>query len=248
MDLVEDICREYNLTHETVQYINNVYQISQAFRNTPLRRLDHVSDLTNISMRMLRRIGRGLGIVNVNSIPSKELLENQIYHAYQCFINVPNNETHDNVNLPNNYMQQPLQLGTPIPYDSDEYFDLDVITELYEKYPVEYEIKKEETVLNIKTFQSFFVSAMIKLFKTHYRCFKHHRSVWYAYTPNNEWNRTDFETMNEFCLSLYSRLERISDRIHEDLYRAFSDTSIAKRNEITKEACVKLRSIIKNYS
>ena len=71
MDLVEDICREYNLTHETVQYISNVYQISQAFRNTPLRRLDHVSDLTNISMRMLRRIGRGLGIVNVNSIPVK---------------------------------------------------------------------------------------------------------------------------------------------------------------------------------
>ena len=54
MDLVEDICREYNLTHETVQYISNVYQISQAFRNTPLRRLDHVSDLTSISMRMLR--------------------------------------------------------------------------------------------------------------------------------------------------------------------------------------------------
>ena len=92
MNLMRDICQEYNLTPETVQYINNVYRISQAFRNTPLRRLDNVSDLENISMRMLRRIGRDLGMINVNSIPSKELLENQIYFAYQCLINVPNNQ------------------------------------------------------------------------------------------------------------------------------------------------------------
>ena len=88
MNLMRDICQEYNLTPETVQYINNVYRISQAFRNTPLRRLDNVSDLENISMRMLRRIGRNLGISNVNSIPTRELLENRIFHAYQCLINV----------------------------------------------------------------------------------------------------------------------------------------------------------------
>ena len=77
---MRDICQEYNLTPETVQYINNVYRISQAFRNTPLRRLDNVSDLENISIRMLRRIGRNLGISNVNSIPTRELLENRIFH------------------------------------------------------------------------------------------------------------------------------------------------------------------------
>ena len=92
MNLMRDICQEYNLTPETVQYINNVYRISQAFRNTPLRRLDNVSDLENISMRMLRRIGRDLGISNDNSIPTRELLENRIFHVYQCLINVPNNE------------------------------------------------------------------------------------------------------------------------------------------------------------
>ena len=92
MNLMRDICQEYNLTPETVQYINNVYRISQAFRNTPLRRLDNVSDLENISIRMLRRIGRNLGISNVNSIPTRELLENRIFHVYQCLINVPNNE------------------------------------------------------------------------------------------------------------------------------------------------------------
>ena len=92
MNLMRDICQEYNLTPETVQYINNVYRISQAFRNTPLRRLDNVSDLENISMRMLRRIARDLGISNVNSIPTRDLLENRIFHAYQCLINVPNNE------------------------------------------------------------------------------------------------------------------------------------------------------------
>ena len=92
MNLMRDICQEYNLTPETVQYINNVYRISQAFRNTPLRRLDNVSDLENISMRMLCRIGRNLGISNVNSIPTRELLENRIFHVYQCLINVPNNE------------------------------------------------------------------------------------------------------------------------------------------------------------
>ena len=88
MNLMRDICQEYNLTPETVQYINNVYRISQAFRNTPLRRLDNVSDLENISMRVLRRIARDLGISNVNSIPTRELLENHIFHAYQCLINV----------------------------------------------------------------------------------------------------------------------------------------------------------------
>ena len=88
MDLVEDICHEYCLTPETCQYISNVYRISQAFRNTPLRRLDNVSDLENISMRMLRRIGRDLGISNDNSIPTRELLENRIFHVYQCLINV----------------------------------------------------------------------------------------------------------------------------------------------------------------
>ena len=92
MNLMRDICQEYNLTPETVQYINNVYRISQAFRNTPLRRLDNVSDLENISMRMLRRIARDLGISNVNLIPTRDLLENHIFHAYQCLINVPNNE------------------------------------------------------------------------------------------------------------------------------------------------------------
>ena len=56
--------------------ISNVYRVSQTLQNTPLRRLDNVSDLENIRMRMLRRIGRDLGMINVNSILRKELLEN----------------------------------------------------------------------------------------------------------------------------------------------------------------------------
>ena len=111
-------------------------------------------DLANISTRMLRKIGRDFGLINVNSLPSKELLENQIYHAYQCLMNMLNNETHDNVNLPNNSIQESVQLGTPVPYDSEEYFDLAIIAEVYEKYPVKYEMKKDEKVLNIKSFQS----------------------------------------------------------------------------------------------
>ena len=56
--------------------ISNVYRVSQTLQNTPLRRLDNVSDLENIRTRMLRRIGRDLGMINVNSILRKELLEN----------------------------------------------------------------------------------------------------------------------------------------------------------------------------
>ena len=95
MDLMRDVCNEYHLTPETVRYISNVYRIDLAFRNTPLRRLDGVSDLVEISMRMLRRIARDLGISNVNSIPTRPLLEHYIFNTYQRLINASSDEMND---------------------------------------------------------------------------------------------------------------------------------------------------------
>ena len=95
MNIMQNICREYNITPEIMHYMHNVSRIYVAFRNTSVERLESVSDLQNISLCMLRTIGTNLGISNVNSIPTRDLLENRILHAYQCLINL----SEDDINV-----------------------------------------------------------------------------------------------------------------------------------------------------
>ena len=41
-------------------------------------------------------------------------------------------------------IQSALEIGEPIPYDSEEYFDLYLITEMYQQYPVQYFCDKKK--------------------------------------------------------------------------------------------------------
>ena len=262
--VLKEILDNSDWTEEKVEYVSHLIQVSKNLNKHPELRSITISDLEYINLTEVRLVGKCYNILNVHGFTKQALIE---------MIRIRYNELtvfHDNKNTPNDddihvqlsqqiqsmhetKIQSSLEIGDPIPYDSDEYFDLYIITEMYQQYPVQYisDKKTDRELLSFKTMLDFMKHATINLYKKHYRCFKYMHGTWYAFTTDNTWIKTDIDTIDTFCAIVYDRIEAIRSKLkYDELDNAFRDVNsdIRLRNAIFDTTSIKLQKIIKNCS
>ena len=262
--MLKEILQNSDWTEEKVEHVSNLIQVSKNLNKHPELLNITISDLEYINLSEVRIIGKCYNVLNVHGFTKQALIE---------MIRIRYNELtvfHDNKNTPNDddihvqlsqqiqsmhetKIQSSLEIGDPIPYDSDEYFDLYTITEMYHQYPVQYvsDKKNDREVLSFKTMLDFMKHATINLYKKHYRCFKYMHGTWYAFTTDNTRIKTDIDTIDTFCAIVYDRIEAIRSKLkYDELDNAFRDVNsdIRLRNAIFDTTSIKLQKIIKNCS
>ena len=74
---------------------------------------------------IIQKLAQAFGIHNTHAIHSKELLIRMVNTKYAA-------------------LTRPLKIGPPIKYDSEEYFELSIIRDVYSDYPVEFKFCSEK--------------------------------------------------------------------------------------------------------
>ena len=262
--VLKEILDNSDWTEEKVEYVSHLIQVSKNLNKHPELRSITISDLEYINLTEVRLVGKCYNILNVHGFTKQALIEmiRTRYNELTVF--------HDNKNTPNDddihvqssqpiqsmhetKIQSPLEIGEPIAYDSEEYFDIYRIREMYQQYPVQYvsDKKTDRELLSFKTMLDFMKHATINLYKKHYRCFKYMHGTWYAFTTDNTWIKTDIDTIDTFCAIVYERIECIRSKLkYDELDNAFRDVNsdIRLRNAIFDTTSIKLQKIIKNCS
>ena len=262
--VLKEILDNSDWTEQKIVYVSNLIEVCKNLKKYPQLRDITISDLEYIHLFDVRRIAKCYDILNTHAFTKQALIDmiRTKYNELTVF--------HEDKNTPNNddiYVQssQPIQsmhetkiqssleIGEPIAYDSDEYFDIYIIREMYQQYPVQYisDKKTDRELLSFKTMLDFMKHATINLYKKHYRCFKYMHGAWYAFTSDNTWIKTDIDTIDTFCAIVYDRIEAIRSKLkYDELDNAFRDVNsdIRLRNAIFDTTSVKLQKIIKNCS
>ena len=194
----------------------------------------HVTDLEQHSVQKLRILAQCLGITKPNIITSKEELIHSIDTVYRS-IERFEEETDDEENkqteiivpspsLHEQRVQRSLNIGAPLSYDSEEYYDLYSLQEVYADNTVHFFRKNDRTCLSVKSLNIFFTQALLSLFFKHYRCFKNINKEWYRYTNETErWEKVHVYDLDNFVRHVYERIESIARMIDKELSRAFNE-------------------------
>ena len=262
--VLKEILDNSDWTEEKVEHVLNLIQVSKNLYKHPELLNITISDLEYINLTEVRLVGKCYNILNVHGFAKQALIEmiRTRYNELTVFCDNKNTPNDDDIHVQSSQriqsmhetkIQSPLEIGDPIPYDSDEYFDLNIITDMYHQYPVQYvsDKKNDREVLSFKTMLDFMKHTTINLYKKHYRCFKYIHGAWYAFTSDNTWIKTDIDTIDTFCAIVYERIEAIRSKLnYTELDNAFRDVNsdIRLRNAIFDTTSAKLQKIIKNCS
>ena len=262
--VLEELLQNCDCTEQKIIYLSNMIRVRDNLREYPQLRNITISDLEYIHLFDVRHIAKCYDILNTHAFTKHALIDmiRTKYNELTVFHEDKNTPNDDDIlvqlsqriqSMHDTKIQSPLEIGDPIPYDSDEYFDLNIITEMYHQYPVQYvsDKKSDREVLSFKTMLDFMKHATINLYKKHYRCFKYMHGTWYAFTTDNTWIKTDIDTIDTFCAIVYERIEAIRSKLkYDELDNAFRDVNsdIRLRNAIFDTTSIKLQKIIKNCS
>jgi len=205
-------------------------------------KLTNLSEQTAIKLRMYAKC---IGIKNSHRGSQKEQLCQLIMTRYAELSQVPGTEQTAMVTESTTPPEQrPLKIGEPKAYDTEEYFDLRIVQNVYSDYPVEFIEKTKRSILKHKTMETFFCNVLIVLFLEHFKCFKLFRNDYYQYN-GEEWVPVFVNWIDEFVLRCYERVESVARQISNDLSLAFRNMDITNRNIILKQASIALKAVIK---
>ena len=205
-------------------------------------KLTNLSEQTAIKLRMYAKC---IGITYAHWVSKKEDLCQMIMNRHAELSQVPGTEQTAMVTESTTPPEQrPLKIGEPKAYDTEEYFDLRIVQNVYSDYPVEFIEKNKRSILKHKTMETFFCNVLIVLFLEHFKCFKLFRNDYYQYN-GEEWVPVFVNSIDEFVLRCYERVESVARQISNDLSLAFRNMDITNRNIILKQASIALKAVIK---
>ena len=262
--LLNELLENCDWTTKKIVYVANIIKVSEDLKKYPEIENITISDLEYTHFSHVRLIAKCFNVLNIHGFTKQTLIE-MIRNKYnELTVFCDDKSTPNDTDIPvllsqpirsmhETKIQSPLEIGAPVPYDSDEYFDLSIITEMYHQYPVQYinDKRTDRVVLSFKTMLDFMKHATINLYKKHYRCFKYVHGTWYAFTSDNIWTKTDIDTIDTFCVIVFDRIESISSKLkYDEISNAFRDVNsdIRLRNAIFDTTSMKLQKIIKNCS
>ena len=268
MKTLNDNLENDGISQKKMKYYYNLKTVTDKLQKYPemqhITSMD-VTDLEQHSVKKLRILAQCLGITKPNIITSKEELIHSIDTVYRSIERFEeetddDEETKETENivaspspsLHEQRVQRALNIGEPLSYDSDEYYDLVSLQELYADYSVHFFRKNDKTCLSVKSMDIFFTRALLLLFLKHYRCFKNINRQWYRYTNETErWETVNVYDIENFVFQVYERIESIARLIDKELSRAFvemNDNVQQGKYVVTRNASIALQKCIKTCS
>ena len=247
---VQTFLSEKALSLQEVRYISRLVAVHDELqKHSDLYNITSVADLPDQTTIKLRKLAQCFGITHLHGVNSKEQLISKINTKYAEISQKPGTETtpmevDTKPTAHEQKIQRPLTIGEPKSYDSEEYFDLRIIRNMYSDYPIEIVEKKHKHILMCDTMETFFCKIIVELFFKHFRCFKCIHSGWYKFA-GSEWIPMFENEIDEFVLWFYNRIESVARQIDRDLTLAYTLIDIKSRNNILKRAVVLLKQSIK---
>ena len=243
------------ISDQKLRRLSTLLTISDKIKKYPelqeITRID-TRHLEEHTLPKLRRLAHCMGITQPHNVPSKEQLIQRIVSIYESLKHQDVYEEDeymiDVVSLHEKRVQRSLDIGEPLSYDSDDYYDSDSLRSIYSDYSVHFIEKRQKTVLSIKSMSIFFSRTLILLFLKHYRCFKNIQNQWYRYTNDTcAWEKVFVYDIDDFTLRVYERIESIAKLVDNELPRAFMATNndIEGKYTILKDASIALQKCIK---
>ena len=169
---IKIIMKEYldymECTKHQVLYGSDLVRVSDNLDKYEQLKNITISDLEYTNLSEVRLIGKCYNILNVHTFTKHALIEmiRIKFNELTVFDDNKNTPNDDNIHiqLPQRIqsmhetkIQSSLEIGEPVPYDSDEYFDIYIITEMYHQYPVQYiyDKKNDREIMSFKTMLDF---------------------------------------------------------------------------------------------
>ena len=258
-----------DISESRLRYLSTLMTITDKIKKYPeLQDITSMlaTDLEQHTLPKIRRLAHCIGITQPHTVPSKEQLIQKIVHTYKKILNTDTNKTEHNEDeekemenivpspsLHEQRVQRALNIGDPLSYDSDEYYDLDYLQEVYADYSVHFFRKNDRTCLSVKSMDIFFTRALLSLFLKHYRCFKNINKEWYKYTNETDrWEKVHVYDIDNFVRHVYERIESIARMIDKELSRAFSEMNEDLNRDykyvVLRNASIALQKCIKTCS
>ena len=250
-DRLNTFLDETGLTLQMLEYASELLVVhKQLQKHAELYNVTSPADLPDQTAITIRKLAQAFGIRNSHAVYSKEQLIDMINTKYAAITKEPDTEEvpmqiESATTELERKIQKPLKIGPPIEYDSEEYFELSIIRDVYSDYPVEIFQKNKTLVLKNSTMDAFFQHFITDLFRKQFRCFKYFRNEWYKFS-GNEWVTMFTSEIDGFVLWVYNRLESVARQIDRDLTSAYGLIDITNRNLVLKHATIELKKAIKS--
>ena len=248
----QEFLEDTGLSMEMLRYGGRLLNvIDELNKHQELYDIKSINDLSNQTAEKVRKFAQCIGIHHSHGGYKKDKLIKMIESSHATLTQqpVPQETTliiEESTSVHETRIQRHLNIGEPISFENDQYYELEVIREMYADYPVQFVEKKDKTVLKFKTMETFFCNIIIDLFLKHYRCFKYIDTQLYMFS-NDEWIPVFPNTINQFVMHCYGCLVSLAEKINADLSDAFGalDADISNRNIILKRAARDLLPVIK---